>query len=94
MAKKLILCSPHDAEMQVIKRRLVKILAHNEKPFDSTLFKVPVNETPQLVVHPHSKSVYESRNAKRYTCYNCSIQDGCEYAFDSYNTNGDCLNSK
>lgn len=82
------------SEFKSEKERIQKVLLLPEKPFDSTLFKVPVNETPQLVLHPLSLAVYESRNAKKYTCYNCSIQDGCAFAFDSYNTNGDCLNSK
>ena len=81
-----------DKEAQM--ERIAKLISIPEKPFDSSLFKIPVDETPQLVLHPLSKAVYESRNAKQYTCYNCSIQDGCKYAFDAYNTNGDCLNSK
>jgi len=93
---KIIIGSKHEAELKVISRRIVKILAIQDKPFDSTLFKIPENETPQLVVHPDSKSVYESRNADKYTCFHCSaaypeFADPCPYAFDAYNTNGDCL---
>jgi hypothetical protein len=88
---KIIIGSKHDAERKVIARRIVKIMAHEEKPFDSTLFKVPEGETPQLIVHTVSQSVYESRNAKKYTCTLCRSQLECDYAFDSYNTDGDCL---
>jgi len=28
------------------------------------------------------------------TCETCRDNDGCEFAFDPYNTNGDCLESK
>lgn len=58
------------------------------------IFTVPENETPQLVIHPLSGCIYESRNANQYTCYGCPLQDGCKYAFDLYNTKGDCLNGK
>jgi len=88
---KIIIGKNNEAVHKIIARRLVKILAHEEKPFDSTLFKVPEGETPQLIVHPVSQSVYESRNAKKYTCTLCRSQLECEYAFDSYNTDGDCL---
>lgn len=27
----------------------------------------------------------------KYTCYHCKDKDKCEYAFDDYNTHGDCL---
>jgi len=29
-----------------------------------------------------------------YTCYNCGAWQGCLYAFDVYNTDGDCLAEK
>lgn len=28
------------------------------------------------------------------TCEKCEANDSCEFAFDLYNTNGDCLDSK
>ncbi len=28
------------------------------------------------------------------TCETCGVNDSCEFAFDWYNTNGDCLDSK
>jgi DNA repair exonuclease SbcCD ATPase subunit len=30
----------------------------------------------------------------RYTCFTCSIADSCKYAYDNYNTNGDCIAEK
>ena len=29
-----------------------------------------------------------------YTCWHCAAWRGCEFAFDGYNTNGDCLAEK
>ena len=31
---------------------------------------------------------------KKCTCTNCPINDTCMYAWDDYNTNGDCLLEK
>jgi hypothetical protein len=31
---------------------------------------------------------------KEYTCFNCESKNECRYAYDMYNTNGDCLSSK
>ena len=31
---------------------------------------------------------------ERFTCNKCADKDDCEYAFDEYNTNGDCLKVK
>ena len=28
---------------------------------------------------------------ERFTCSKCSSREICKYAFDDYNTNGDCL---
>ena len=28
------------------------------------------------------------------TCFSCEIKDNCKYAFDLYNTDGDCIASK
>ena len=39
-----------------------------------------------------SKDVYEP--AEHYTCDDCPSVMECKYAFDDYNTNGDCLASK
>jgi len=29
-----------------------------------------------------------------YSCYDCGAWQTCEFAFDAYNTNGDCLAEK
>lgn len=36
---------------------------------------------------------YEPKD-EELTCFKCSLKDKCEYAFDPYNTNGDCLAEK
>lgn len=55
------------------------------------LFVVPENETPQLIMHPVSRNVYESRRAAEYSCNDCPFSSKCMYAFDTYCTYGDCL---
>ena len=40
-------------------------------------------------INPSDPSV-----AARYTCNNCMIKDDCLYAWDGYNTDGDCLGNK
>jgi len=38
------------------------------------------------------KEIREIRlNVSFVTCSTCQSNDVCEYAFDAYNTNGDCL---
>jgi hypothetical protein len=86
--------SADNANRKIIMRRILKLIKIDDKgikPFDSTLFKIPENETPQLVLHDKSRAVYESRNADKYTCFDCAMAGQCEYAYDAYNTNGDCL---
>lgn len=36
-------------------------------------------------------AVGEELHRDRITCTNCEVNDNCEYAFDPYNTDGDCL---
>lgn len=31
---------------------------------------------------------------KEYTCWNCNLQNRCQYAYDRYNLFGDCLAEK
>jgi hypothetical protein len=31
---------------------------------------------------------------KIFTCFECKVRETCEYAFDNYNTGGDCLANK
>jgi hypothetical protein len=31
---------------------------------------------------------------ERFTCYGCAARELCEFAWDSYNTDGDCLAEK
>jgi len=33
-------------------------------------------------------------NYKTCTCIHCGFNEGCRYAFDPYNTDGDCLDTK
>lgn len=27
----------------------------------------------------------------QYTCHKCDVKDACDFAYDEYNTHGDCL---
>lgn len=39
---------------------------------------------------------FDTESIKRFTCYDCPLNayDLCEYAWDEYNTQGDCLADK
>jgi uncharacterized protein (UPF0212 family) len=37
---------------------------------------------------------YTTIEIGRVTCHDCSDKYDCDYAWDAYNTNGDCLASK
>lgn len=39
----------------------------------------------------HFKESILSFDSRNYTCDDCTDADQCEFAYDSYNTNGDCL---
>ena len=34
---------------------------------------------------------YEDMPKEDFTCYTCEEKEYCKYAFDAYNTDGDCL---
>jgi hypothetical protein len=36
----------------------------------------------------------EDPKPEETTCWTCPAKDTCEFAFDGYNTNGDCLENK
>lgn len=37
---------------------------------------------------------FKDISLEEYTCFNCPESLNCEYAWDDYNTNGDCLAEK
>jgi len=39
----------------------------------------------------HFKESILSFDSRNYTCDDCEDRNTCEFAYDSYNTNGDCL---
>lgn len=53
------------------------------------LEQAQVTETPAKEVS--ASELEELEQKKSLTCWNCVDQATCEYAFDLYNTNGDCL---
>lgn len=61
----------------------------------SEIIELPIWQPPkrQLTL----KTLLEPFNLKveQLTCYDCAaVFDGCEFAFDPYNTDGDCLADK
>ena len=60
---------------------------------------VEESERLRVVLHifPNATEYANRRNVKveDMTCFYClGVEEGCEYMFDGYNTNGDCLASK
>jgi hypothetical protein len=56
---------------------------------------LPIWQPP--VHHPTIKRLLEplGLRVEQLTCYDCAaVFDGCEFAFDPYNTDGDCLADK
>lgn len=59
------------------------------------MIELPIWQPPRPV--PTLKSLLEPLGIKveELTCYDCAAAlDGCEFAFDPYNTDGDCLADK
>lgn len=50
--------------------------------------KVNNNPGDDMISFPPDKNEIKRRE---FTCYNCSKELKCPYAFDLYNVNGDCL---
>ena len=48
------------------------------------------NETKEV----SAEEMDELEQKKSLTCWNCGDQATCEFAFDLYNTGGDCLAMK
>ena len=38
--------------------------------------------------------IFKDISLENYTCFKCPLKETCEYAWDDYNTNGDCLAEK
>lgn len=53
-------------------------------------------EAPKMSDVFKVEAVFEQteKQKEQHTCNECTAQDTCEYAWDNYNTNGDCLASK
>lgn len=55
--------------------------------------KLPIIQEEQLHLPIFSPEDHKIKS-EEYTCYNCNAKDTCEYAWDDYNTNEDCLAEK
>lgn len=54
----------------------------------------PTKKQQEMLDRPDYKSdmrEYEITTIKRFTCFNCDSSPTCEFAYDLYNTDGDCL---
>jgi len=72
-----------------------KYKAHKMVEVDKNMFAI---EKKDELVYPNGlpdgltgDEVREIINDSKYTCFDCEDKFECEYAFDNYNTNGDCL---
>lgn len=53
----------------------------------------PLHYAPRIH-YPSDKPNPQIFKWRNYTCNGCPDVQGCEYAWDDYNTDGDCLASK
>lgn len=73
----------------------VKKLAYNNPDeyfylLESNYFCVCHKPYPEI----ESMKEEDPSDKEMYTCYGCGARDRCEFAWDEYNTNGDCLAEK
>lgn len=54
----------------------------------------PQNEKLTLKMMVEERNKVNFIPIERYTCYDCCLWQSCEFAFDLYNTDGDCLMEK
>lgn len=51
-------------------------------------------ETQERASAEHRAYMVELTGIQSFTCDDCPAKLSCNYAFDAYNTNGDCLAEK
>jgi hypothetical protein len=56
------------------------------------MLEMDIKEDPEPVCHPALDRLRDSKI--EFTCDGCDHAPVCAYAFDPYNTDGDCLASK
>ncbi len=64
-------------------RELLSLIRLEKRDFKPTLFVEDPRTFPTTKLNPED-----------YTCFECVEKDTCVFAFDPYNTNGDCLATK
>ena len=68
-----------------------KDLSEEEKESD----RIEARRIMELIkVEKHKAITLPKKEKEKFTCYDCKNNDICKYAWDLYNTNGDCLASK
>ena len=81
-------------DMEVIgitQQEYIDIAVDQQAVFNFEFDEVEFDE-PNIVLGIERKDF--PKDDKRYTCYDCPINDICIYAFDEYNTDDDCLLDK
>lgn len=62
-----------------------------EKAFPESIDYAPVKEETH---YPHVLPTWTNGGSQKLTCHNCEFSRNCEWAYDAYNTDGDCLAMK
>jgi hypothetical protein len=52
------------------------------------------DDEPRLTLKQLLNTPFGTEPIESYTCYDCPLWQKCEFAFDGYNTDGDCLAEK
>lgn len=53
-----------------------------------------MKHTIKFMMEMNNRAYGENFGIEQYTCFDCQLWKECEFAFDGYNTNGDCLAEK
>ena len=59
-----------------------------------TVIKINIETYKSVELKPEDLPEVELIPKEALTCYNCYISSECPYAFDQYNSSGDCLAMK
>lgn len=72
-------------------KELARLVAKAHRRPKPGTFEVLRNAVPALVAEVRRLRWQAELWRETTTCFDCAKNTECEYAFDAYNTNGDCL---
>jgi hypothetical protein len=90
-------CSPFSLAVAIAEK--LKWWLHNdvtEKPHNRIAYLIYTHDHAHIdlsVIKPQEKGDFR-KHLDIFTCNNCSEKETCPFAWDHYNTNGDCLAEK